>query len=86
MILEEACYSLKLECALRELGFVEIGWKVVANAGIYFVEPIGFRDDCGPQDEALGFIMGEHMYSTNPGSLHYMFNSATEAFDMAFEL
>ena len=34
MILEEACYSLKLECALRDLGFVDIGWKCVAHAGI----------------------------------------------------
>ena len=35
MILEEACYSLKLECALRDLGFVDIGWKCVAHAGIF---------------------------------------------------
>jgi hypothetical protein len=83
MKLKEACYSLKLECALREYGFVEIGWKVVANAGIYFIEPIGLRKDCGPQDEALGFIMGEHMYAQNPGSVHYMFMSARQAFDSA---
>ena len=50
MKLEEACFSLKLECALRELGFVEIGWKTIAHAGIYFVEPIGLRPDCGPED------------------------------------
>ena len=38
MILEEACYSLKLECALRDLGFVDIdpegfyqGRKTVAD-------------------------------------------------------
>ncbi len=41
MILEEACYSLKLECALRDLGFVDIGWKCVAHAGIFFVQPVG---------------------------------------------
>jgi len=35
MILEEACHSLKLECALRDLGFVDIGWKCVAHAGIF---------------------------------------------------
>ena len=27
MTLEDGCYSLKLECALRELGFVDVGWK-----------------------------------------------------------
>ena len=35
MTLEDGCYSLKLECALRELGFVDIGWKCVAHAGLY---------------------------------------------------
>jgi len=83
MKLEEACYSLKLECALRELGFVDIGWKTIAHAGIYFVEPIGFRDDCGPMDESLGFVMGEHTYAQNPGGLHFIFISAKEALDTA---
>ncbi len=83
MKLEEACYSLKLECALRDLGFVDIGWKTIAHAGIYFVEPIGFRDDCGPDDETLGFAMGEHTFDQNPASLHFIFMSAKEAFDSA---
>tara|TARA_B100001063_G_scaffold223777_1_gene231243 strand:- start:147 stop:395 length:249 start_codon:yes stop_codon:yes gene_type:complete len=55
MILEEACYSLKLECALRELGFVDIGWKCVAHAGIFFVEPVGIPDD--PEGDLLGFSL-----------------------------
>jgi len=55
MILEEACYSLKLECALRELGFVEIGWKCVAHAGIFFVQPVGIPDD--PEGDLLGFSL-----------------------------
>ena len=38
-------YSLKLECALRELGFVDIGWRCVAHAGIFFVQPVGIPDD-----------------------------------------
>lgn len=86
MLLREACESIKLECALRELGFVEIGWKTVAHAGIYFLEPIGLTMNYGPEDEALGFVMGEQMFSRNPTALHYMFPSAKEAFDMAEEL
>tara|TARA_B100000965_G_scaffold366887_1_gene352428 strand:- start:5770 stop:6018 length:249 start_codon:yes stop_codon:yes gene_type:complete len=53
MILEEACHSLKLECALRDLGFVDIGWKCVAHAGIFFVQPVGIPDD--PEGDLLGF-------------------------------
>ena len=86
MKLQEACYSIKLECALRELGFVEIGWRTIARAGIYFVEPIGLREDCGPQDETLGFILGEHIYYKNPGGVHFMFPSAKDAFNSALEL
>ena len=83
MLLKEACDSIKLECALRDLGFVEIGWKTIAHAGIYFLEPIGMRMDYGPLDETLGFVMGEEMFSRNPSALHYMFPSAKDAFDMA---
>ena len=82
MKLREACESLKLECALRELGFVEIGWRTVAHAGIYFVEPIGMTMNYGPDDEALGFVMGEEIFSRNPTSVHYMFMTAKQAFDM----
>ena len=53
MKLNEACDSLKLECALRELGFVDIKWRCVANAGIFFVQPVGFPDD--PDGDLLGF-------------------------------
>ena len=56
MLLREACESIRLECALRELGFVTLGWKTVARAGIYFLEPIGLRLDSGPEDETLGFV------------------------------
>ena len=86
MTLSEACDSLKLECAVRQLGFVTIGWRVVAHAGLYFVEPIGYRNDCGPEDPALGFAMGEHMYSQNPGSVHFLFQSAKMALDMSEDL
>ena len=83
MLLKEACESIKLECALRDLGFVEIGWKTVAHAGIYFLEPIGLTMNYGPEDEALGFVLGEEMFSRNPAGLHYMFTSAKDAFDMS---
>jgi hypothetical protein len=61
MTLEDACYSLKLECALRELGFVDIGWRVVAHAGIFFVEPVGWSTTCGPADDLLGFQLQRHI-------------------------
>ena len=83
MLLKEACESIKLECALRELGFVELGWRTIAHAGIYFLEPIGMRTDCGPEDETLGFILGEEIFSRNPGGIHFMFMTAKEAFDMS---
>jgi hypothetical protein len=55
MTLEDGCYSLKLECALRDLGFVDIGWKCVAHAGIFFVQPVGIPDD--PEGDLLGFSL-----------------------------
>ena len=53
MTLEDGCHSLKLECALRELGFVVIGWKCIGHAGLYFIQPFGLPDD--PQADLLGF-------------------------------
>ena len=55
MILQEACDSLKLECALRDLGFVDIGWKCVAHAGIFYVQPVGIPDN--PEGDLLGFAL-----------------------------
>ena len=55
MTLEDGCYSLKLECALRDLGFVDIGWRCVAHAGIFFVQPMGIPDD--PDGDLLGFCL-----------------------------
>ena len=45
MKLIDGCHSLKLECALRNLGFVDIKWRCVANAGIFFVVPVGIPDN-----------------------------------------
>ena len=54
MTLEDGCVSLKLECALRELGFVEIQWRVIAHAGIFFVFPVGLSNISLGED-LLGF-------------------------------
>jgi hypothetical protein len=55
MTIEEASQSLKLECALRDIGFIEIRWQVIAHAGLYFVAPVTFTPACGPKDDLLGF-------------------------------
>ena len=83
MLLREACHSLQLECALRELGFVEIGWKTIANAGLYFIEPIGMYDDAGPQDDLLGFVLEKHLVERQPDHVRMLFSSAKSAFDMS---
>jgi len=53
--IEEANYSLKLECALRELSFVEIGWQAIALAGIFYVIPVSHIVVCHKNDNLLGF-------------------------------
>jgi hypothetical protein len=55
MTIEEANVSLKLECALRELGFMEIKERIVAHAGLYFVRPVGFSFSARLWDDLLGF-------------------------------
>ena len=47
------CIRDRLECALRELGFVDVGWKCVANAGIFLVLPFGLPEK--PEGDLLGF-------------------------------
>ena len=83
MTLTEGCESLKLECALREFGFVEIGWKVIARAGIFFIEPCGVASDAGPQDELLGFMLERHIMAKRPGDTRMLMKSAKGAFEMA---
>ena len=43
MLLLEGCHSLKLECALRELGFIDMEWRTIAHAGIFLVQPVGMQ-------------------------------------------
>ena len=77
----DGCHSLKLECALRDLGFVDIGWKCVAHAGIFFIQPVGIPDD--PDGDLLEF------HITVPYAKHYnkvkMVNTAKRALDWALE-
>lgn len=90
MTLEDACYSLKLECALRELGFVDVGWRVIAHAGIFFVEPVGWSTVCGPRDDLLGFQLQRHvMAERDERGLHLgrpIAQSARKALDLAISL
>jgi len=90
MTLEDACYSLKLECALRELGFVDVGWRVIAHAGIFFVEPVGWSTVCGPGDDLLGFQLQRHvMVERDERGLHLgrpIAQSARKALDLAISL
>ena len=90
MTLEDACYSLKLECALRELGFVDVGWRVIAHAGIFFVEPVGWSVQCGPADDLLGVQLQRHvMAEYNTRGLHLgrpIAQTAKQALDLAITL
>jgi len=91
MTLEDACYSLKLECALRELGFVDIGWRVVAHAGIFFVEPVGWTSTCTPADTLLGFQLQRHVLAkeVNNRGFHIgrpIAQTAKQALDLAISL
>ena len=83
MTLTEGCESLKLECALRELGFVEIGWRVVAHAGLFFIEPVGLASDAGPEDDLLGFMLERHIMARRPDDTRMLMKSAKGAFEMA---
>lgn len=91
MTLEDACYSLKLECALRDLGFVDVGWRVIAHAGIFFVEPVGWSSVCGPKDDLLGFQLQRHVMAreVNERGLHFgrpIAQTARKALDLAISL
>jgi hypothetical protein len=88
MCLEEACSSLKLECALREIGFVDIGWKCVAHGGLFFVQPVGWGDECDsePWDELLGFLLRKHIQVKKKSDPRLLCNTAKKALDLAQEI
>lgn len=78
MTLQDGCHSLKLECALRELGFVDIGWKCIAHAGIFFVQPVGIPDN--PEGDLLGFSIIES------SEVVKLLGTAKKALDFALKL
>ena len=51
MLLLDGCHSLKLECALRDLGFIDMEWRTIAHAGIFLVQPVGMPND--PEGDLL---------------------------------
>ena len=55
MLLLDGCHSLKLECALRDLGFIDMEWITFANAGIFLVQPVGMPND--PEGDLFGFAI-----------------------------
>ena len=72
----DGCHSLKLECALRNLGFVDIGWKCVAHAGLFFVEPYALEER--PQSDLIGFKLIKSSETVR------MASTAKKALDLAF--
>ena len=88
MCIEEACYSLKLECALRELGFVDIGWKCIAHAGLFFIQPVGWgpENDLKPEDPLLGFLIREHIMAKKQTDGRLMGATAKVAINIALEM
>lgn len=86
MTLEDGCLSLKLECALRELGFVEIQWRVIAHAGLFFVFPVGFSNVSLGED-LLGFQLSKHCpLEQGLRADCKILPTAKRALDLAFEL
>lgn len=55
MKVSEGIDSLKLECALHDLGFIDYYHLVVAHAGGYFIRPVGWRPYFTVNDELFGF-------------------------------
>jgi hypothetical protein len=90
MTLMDGCYSLKLECALRNLGFVEIDWRVVAHAGLYFIRPVGSFLQSVENDDLLGFqIQRSEHWKIEQNGLHLgwpITQSAKQAIDLALNL
>tara|TARA_B100000886_G_scaffold266862_1_gene191168 strand:+ start:166 stop:405 length:240 start_codon:yes stop_codon:yes gene_type:complete len=78
MKLIDGCHSLKLECALRNLGFVDIKWRCVANAGIFFIVPVGIPDN--PEGDLLGFQI------THSKKVVKLSESAKKALDFAISM
>ena len=55
MKLEEDLLFTQTRMCFKRIRFVDIGWKCVAHAGIFFVQPVGIPDD--PEADLLGFSL-----------------------------
>lgn len=90
MTIEEANVSLKLECALRELGFMEIKQRIVAHCGLYFIFPVGFLYEARLWDDVLGFqVEKSEEWNYNRTGLYLgkpIAQSAKSALDLASSL
>jgi hypothetical protein len=90
MTIEEANISLKLECALRDLGFLEIRERIVASCGLYYIRPVGFFYEARLWDDLLGFQIeksDEWEYSRTGLCLGKpIVQSAKSALDLALSL
>lgn len=85
MTFEDGCFSLKLECALRDLGFVEVHQRVIAHAGLYFVSPVGLY--ISAQEDLLGFQLSRQCFLN--GDLRAdlkILPTAKRALDLAIQL
>ncbi len=82
MKLEDGCYALKLECVLRDLAYVDMGWRCVAHAGLYFIQPYGLPDR--PQGDLLGFsVIKQDQYSKASRKVVKLSPTARKALDFA---
>ena len=82
MTIEEGCLSLKLECALRDLGFVEIHYRVIAHAGLFFVSPVGISG-FAPGNDLLGFQISDCLVSEELRADYKIVPTAKRALDFA---
>ena len=86
MTIEEGCLSLKLECALRDLGFVEIHYRVIAHAGFFFVSPVGFISKPSLQDDLVGFQVSNEVITEGLRADLKIISTAKKALDFALSL
>lgn len=90
MSLEDGCFSLILECNLRNLGFIRIHNTVVANAGNMFVRPLGFNTFNNMEDDLWGFQVGspkDMMKDFTSKQLNLLFYSTAKiAIDRAMDM
>ena len=55
MTLQDGCDSLKLECALKDYGFIILHDTVLAHCNNYYIRPIGMSTMNIMEDDLFGF-------------------------------